>query len=108
MSTTRLEWSMATSACILGTVLVMMCLLQPLDPIAHAGDSVGPAPNGIGVMTLANGDGPDNRPSECVYLLDNRSEMLMIYAIETVGNSRTLALRSAERLPNLFRAARPR
>ncbi|NDG65160.1 MAG: hypothetical protein EBY29_17115 [Planctomycetes bacterium] len=108
MNVTRIEWGMATSACVLGTILVMMCLLQPMDSIARAGDSVGPAANGIGVMTLANGEGPDHRPSECVYLLDNRNESLMIYSVEMAGNNRTLALRSVENLPNLFRAARPR
>ncbi|MEI6879090.1 MAG: hypothetical protein WCL33_08655 [Planctomycetota bacterium] len=108
MKVNRLEWSLATSACVLGTILVMLCLFQPLDPSAHAGESIGPAANGIGVMTLSNGEGPDNRPSECVYLLDNRNEMLMIYSVEVISGNRTLALRTAEKLPNLFRAARPR
>lgn len=108
MSSNRLEWTMATFTCVLTTVLVMMCLVGPVESAALAGDSVTPNSNGIGVMTLSTGAGPDNRPTECVYLLDNRAERLMIYAVEMNGTNRTLALRSIESLPDLFRAGRPR
>ncbi|MSR44335.1 MAG: hypothetical protein EXS15_03125 [Phycisphaerales bacterium] len=103
----KLEWSLATSACVLATVLVMS-LLNPLNPAARAGDSVMPSAHGIGVMTLPTGEGPDSRPTECVYLLDNRNETLMIYAVDTVGTGRVLALRWVESLSGLFRSARPR
>ena len=102
-----MEWSMATGACVLTTILAML-LLKPLGPDAHAGDGVTPAPNGIGVITLTNGDGPDGRPHECVYLLDNRTESLMIYGVEAAGGGRSMILRTVENLPGLFRAARPR
>ncbi|MSQ90179.1 MAG: hypothetical protein EXS01_02130 [Phycisphaerales bacterium] len=103
----KLEWTLATSACVLATVFVML-LARPLDPLAYGGESVTPASDGIGVMTLGTGDGPDHRPTECVYLLDNRNETLMVYAVENAGTNRNLVLRSVESLPNLFRAARPR
>ena len=102
LRSSRAEWGLATSACVLGTVLVMLCIGQPIDSTARAGESVNPAPNGIAVMALANGEGPDNRPSENVYLLDNRNEMLMIYAVEMVGNNRTLSLRTVESLSSLL------
>jgi len=108
MNSNKLEWTMATFTCVLTTIFVMMCLLGPVNSTARAGDSVTPRVNGIGVMTLSTGEGPDHRPTECVYLLDNRSERLMIYAVEMNGTNRTLTLRSIESLPDLFRAGRPR
>lgn len=42
---------------------------------------------------------------ECVWVLDNRSEMLFIYYIEDSANTR-LQLRYRENLSNLFRRAR--
>ncbi len=104
----RVEWGLATSACVLATILVMLCIGQPIDQVARAGESVTPGPNGIGVIALTNGEGPDNRQTENVYLLDNRNELLMIYGVDTTGNNRTLTLRTVESLPNLFRAARTR
>lgn len=103
----RTEWSLVTSALMLATALVVL-LLRPLDPPASAGDSTVPQPNGIGAITLSNGDGPDQRPSESLYLLDNRSETLMIYSVEVVGVNRSLVLRDVEHLPSLFRAGRTR
>ena len=42
---------------------------------------------------------------ECLWVLDNRSEMLFIYYIEDSSNTR-LQLRYRESLANLFRRAR--
>lgn len=103
----RMEWSLVTSALMLATALVVL-LIRPLDPSANAGDSTVPAANGIGAITLTNGEGPKDRPSESVYLLDNRTETLMIYSVEVVGPNRSLVLRDVESLPALFRAGRPR
>ncbi len=107
MSEAKMEWSMATGALVLATILVML-LLNPVDHAARAGDSATPAPNGIGVITLTTGEGPDNRPTECIYLLDNRTESLMIYSVESTGGGRNMLLRTVENLPALFRSARPR
>ncbi len=107
MSNAKLEWSMATAALVLTTILVML-LMRPMDHAALAGDSATPAPNGIGVITLTSGEGPDNRPTECIYLLDNRTESLMIYSVEAAGGGRNMILRTVENLPALFRSARPR
>lgn len=102
-----MEWTMATGAFVLATILVML-LLNPIDRAARAGDSATPAPNGIGVITLTTGEGPDNRPTESIYLLDNRTESLMIYSVEAAGGGRNMLLRTVENLPALFRSARPR
>ncbi len=107
MTSVKLEWTLASGACVLVTILVML-FLRPIEQSARAGDSTSPAPNGIGVITLANGDGPDNRPHECIYLLDNRTESLMIYSVEVAGGGRSMMLRTVENLPALFRSARPR
>ncbi|MSR29466.1 MAG: hypothetical protein EXS03_07840 [Phycisphaerales bacterium] len=101
----RIEWSLATSACVLAAALVML-VLPPVDQRALAGDSIVPASNGIGVMTLPNGSGPSARPSESIYVLDNRTEMLLIYTVESAGASRSVALRYSESLPALFKAGR--
>jgi hypothetical protein len=44
---------------------------------------------------------------ECLWVLDNRSEMLFIYYVEDAGNMR-LQLRYRENLGELFRQARGR
>jgi len=105
---TRMEWGLATSACVLATILVMLCLRPPIEHAALAGDSVQPPLGGMSVMTLSTGQGPDSRPVECAYVLDTRGARLYIYAVETVGGTRTLQLRTVESLPALFRSARPR
>ncbi len=105
MTLRRAEWTLMTSALMLATALLVM-LFAPMTPDAQGGDSTVPAPNGIGVITVANGSGPGARPSESVYVLDNRTEMLMIYTVESSGASRSVALRYVETLPALFRAGR--
>ncbi len=106
MTSRRTEIGLASSALVLATVLVTLLLARPVMEEAHAGDSIVPAPNGIGVMTISNGSGPGDRPSESIYVLDNRTEMLMIYTVETSGPARSVALRHVESLPALFRAGR--
>ncbi|MSR70115.1 MAG: hypothetical protein EXS17_07210 [Phycisphaerales bacterium] len=98
---------MATGALVLTTILVML-MLRPVEQAARAGDSVTPTANGIGVITITSGEGPDNRPNECIYLLDNRTESLMIYSVESAAGGRNMLLRTVENLPVLFRSARPR
>jgi len=104
----RMEWGLATSACVLTTILVMLCLQPPIDSAAFAGDSVQPPLGGISVMTLTTGQGPDARPTECAYVLDTRGARLFVYAVESVGGTRTMQLRTVESIPALFRSARPR
>lgn len=104
----RMEWGLATSACVLAAILVMLCVQPTTEPAAYAGDSVQPPLGGISVMTLSTGQGPDARPSECAYVLDTRGARLFVYAVETVGATRTMQLRTVESIPALFRAARPR
>lgn len=104
----RIEWGLATTACVLATILLMLCLQPTVGNAALAGDSVQPPLGGISVMTLTTGQGPDARPTECAYVLDTRGARLFVYAVETVGGSRTLQLRTVESIPALFRAARPR
>ncbi|MBM4009740.1 MAG: hypothetical protein FJ285_09145 [Planctomycetes bacterium] len=104
----RIEWGLATSFCVLATILVMLCLQPSMESKALAGDSVQPPLGGISVMTLTTGQGPDARPTECAYVLDTRGARLFVYAVETNGGTRTLQLRTVESIPALFRSARPR
>ncbi len=106
MNHSRGELCLGACALILSTALVTLMLSGQGDTIALAGDSTVPAPNGIGVITLSNGSGPSDRPAESVYVLDNRTEMLLVYSVEATGATRTVALRYAESLPAIFRAGR--
>ena len=88
------------------TALATLLLTGEGDRAALAGDSTVPGSNGIGVIALSNGAGPNDRPAESIYVLDNRTEMLLIYTVESAGATRSVALRYAESLPALFRAGR--
>ena len=51
------------------------------------------------------GYGPDARPYEILYILDNTSQTLFVYSIERAADKRIL-LRDGRYLPSLFRTAR--
>jgi hypothetical protein len=63
--------------------------------------------NGASVATIATGLGPDNKPYEALWVVDNRTEILSIYYIENANSGeKSLQLRQMASLPDLFRAAR--
>jgi hypothetical protein len=61
--------------------------------------------NGVTMLTASTGQGPDEAPYESLFILDNRTEMIFVYGIES-PTDRRLVLRSSASLPALFRAAR--
>ena len=74
-------------------------LATPMAAGMNTGD------NGVTVLTASTGQGPDEAPYEALFVLDNRTEMILVYGIES-PTDRRLVLRSAASLPALFRAAR--
>lgn len=75
-----------------------------LQPAAHAGGaSVGIG--GTTMVTASSGKGPDADPYETLFVIDNRSEMLMVYSVSAPPEQR-LVLLGGSSLPALFRAAR--
>jgi len=75
-----------------------------LQPAAFA-SPIATGDNGVTVLTASTGQGPDEAPYEALFVLDNRTEMILVYGIES-PTDRRLVLRSAASLPSLFRAAR--
>lgn len=75
-----------------------------LHPQADAGMATMGA-NGFTLLTAANGQGSDTSRVELLYVLDNRSEMLLVYGVENQVERRMVLLGGAS-LPALFRAAR--
>ncbi|MFO0782749.1 MAG: hypothetical protein U0636_03605 [Phycisphaerales bacterium] len=62
---------------------------------------------GVSVVTVPTGLGPDNKPYEALWVLDNRSEMLCVYYVENANaGEKSLLLRYVVNVPDLFRAAR--
>jgi hypothetical protein len=75
-----------------------------LHPAAQAGTaSMGAA--GVTAITASSGQGPDNMPFEVLYVIDNRSEMILVYGVETQLDRR-MTLLGGGSLPALFRASR--
>jgi hypothetical protein len=75
-----------------------------LHPSAQAGTaSMGAA--GVTAITASSGQGPDNQPYEVLYVIDNRSEMILVYGVETQLERRMVLLGGGS-LPALFRASR--
>lgn len=75
-----------------------------LHPAAEAGMAT-MGSGGFTLLTAANGQGSDTSRVELLYVLDNRSEMLLVYGIEN-QTERRMVLLGGGSLPALFRAAR--
>jgi len=91
------------SAFVLAGILLAIAGRLPENP-AYAGMATA----GVGGFTLVtdrSGYGPDSRPYEMLYVLDNSSQTLFVYSIER-ANDRRIILRDGVFLPNLFRTAR--
>ncbi len=58
-------------------------------------------------LTARSGKGPDERPYEVLFVLDNREQVLMVYDLEDAQRG-TMTVRGGGSLVNLFRNARPR
>ena len=81
-------------------------MLQFSKRHAAYAEEVFPGRDGFSFGTVRNGliSAVPGMP-DCLWVLDNRSEMLFIYYIEDSANTR-LQLRYRESLANLFRRAR--
>ena len=75
-----------------------------LHPTANADDSA-MGFGGYTVVTSGTSEGADAAPVEVLFVIDNRSESLLVYGIEAAPDRR-LSLRGGGSLPALFRAAR--
>jgi hypothetical protein len=87
-------------------VLTGLIIMQFSRRHAAYAEEVFPGRDGFSYGTVRNGliAAIPSMP-ECLWVLDNRSEMLFIYYIEDSANTR-LQLRYRESLANLFRRAR--
>ncbi len=59
------------------------------------------------VLTARTGKGPDERPHEALWVIDNRERVLIVYDLEDAQRGNFI-VRDGGSLENLFRAARPR
>jgi hypothetical protein len=60
---------------------------------------------GYTAITASVGQGSDVSPVEILYVLDNRSETMLVYSVEVQVDRRMVLLGGAS-LPALFRAGR--
>ena len=59
------------------------------------------------ILTAPTGQGPDQRPYEALWVIDNREQVLIVYELEDAQRG-TLTVRGGGSLRNLFLQARPR
>ncbi len=59
------------------------------------------------LLTARTGKGPEDRPNESLWIIDNREQVLMVYELEDAQRG-TLTVRGGGSLHNLFLQARPR
>ncbi len=59
------------------------------------------------VLTARTGKGPDERPNEALWVIDNREQVLIVYEMEDAQRG-IFIVRDGGSLQNLFRTARPR
>ncbi len=59
------------------------------------------------VLTARTGKGPDDRPNEALWVIDNRERVLIVYEMEDAQRG-IFIVRDGGSLQNLFRTARPR
>ena len=59
------------------------------------------------LVTARTGKGPDERPNESLWVIDNREQVLIVYELEDAQRG-TLTVRGGGSLHNLFLQARPR
>ena len=92
------------SAFVIGAVIILQAGRLP-ERAAHAeveaslGDYV--------LLTARTGRGPETRPNEVLYVIDNREQVLMVYELEDAQRG-SIVVRGGGPLQNLFVNARPR
>jgi hypothetical protein len=98
-------WNRTTLACTAAAMatllLVQVAFMRPAQAESVQGNS------GISQATVRNGFGQIFSSPQCLWVIDDRSEMLFVYYIENVADPR-LQVRWTESLPRLFQQARGR
>jgi len=69
------------------------------ETVASAGDYT--------LLTARSGKGPETRPYEVLFVIDNREQVLIVYDLEDAQRG-TMTVRDGGPLEALFRNARPR
>ena len=59
------------------------------------------------LLTARTGRGPEDRPNESLWVIDNRQQVLIVYELEDAQRG-TFTVRGGGSLHNLFLQARPR
>lgn len=59
------------------------------------------------LLTARTGKGPETRPQEVLYVIDNRDQVLIVYDLEDAQRG-TMVVRGGGPLESLFHNARPR
>ena len=92
-------------AFLLAAMTVVQASRLPLN--AAYASAANQGNQGVSVVTQNTGLGPPERPYEALWVLDSRGEMLFIYYIENANaGEKSLLLRQAIPVPDLFRQAR--
>lgn len=92
-----------TSAFLLAAIVIIKAGELPGNP-AYAEMAV--AMDDVTLVTASSGRGGDEDPHELLYVVDSRSEMLLVYDVENVQRG-GIVLREGRNLPRLFAEARP-
>jgi hypothetical protein len=59
------------------------------------------------ILTAKTGKGPETRPYEALFVIDNREQVLIVYDLDDAQRG-NMIVRGGGSLVNLFRNARPR
>jgi len=86
------------SAMLIGAMVLFRAGDMPINP-AYANTVA--SSDGITILTGSTGRGKDADPHMLLYVLDNRTETLLVYEIED-ARRREILLRNATPLPGLF------
>jgi hypothetical protein len=102
-------WGRSSGAALWASAFVVAALILvtagrlPENPAF--GDMATTGSGGFSMVTAPSGFGPSDKPYEILYVVDNSTQTLYIYAVESATDRRIL-LRGGANLPGLFRAAR--
>jgi hypothetical protein len=88
------------SAFVIAALTIIQAGRLP-GPSAHAGNTANV--NDFSIVTAPSGIGPDQKPYELLYIIDNHAEVLLVYDLQNIQQG--IFLRDGGSLTNLFRSA---
>lgn len=91
------------SAIIVAALILVTAGRLPENP-AYAGMAT-TGNGGFSMVTAPSGFGPADKPYEVLYVVDNATQMLYVYAVDA-STDRRIVYRSGASLPSLFRSGR--